>query len=189
MTAQEIYDLISPYINSKIIVSVCFVIAYIIDKSEIKLNPLKFIGKLMRRGLKELGNVLTEDVRSELNDFKKQYDSSVSTHINSYKTLSDKIDSIATANASLELKLDNHVAESMRRDILDFQNACLNKRKHTKEEFTYIYRLCDKYERYIEDNDLDNSEAEEAIHYIRTVYRDCLESGAFIMKGEIKEGN
>ena len=68
----------------------------------------------------------------------------------------------------------------MRREILDFQNSCLRKSKHTKEEWTYIHKLCGKYENHISTNKLQNSEVEEAIHYIKRVYRRILEDGNFI---------
>ena len=79
-------------------------------------------------------------------------------------------------------KLDEHIADDMRTYILDFQNQCLQKRKHTKEEWNRSYKMCDKYEEYIRANNLRNSEADEAIGYIRQVYRHCLEDGEFLIK-------
>lgn len=79
-------------------------------------------------------------------------------------------------------KLDDHIADDMRTYIIDFQNQCLNKRKHTKEEFTRAYKMCDKYEQYIEVNKLKNSEVDEAISYIKRVYNHCLDSGDFILE-------
>lgn len=79
-------------------------------------------------------------------------------------------------------KLDGHIADDMRTYIIDFQNQCLNKRKHTKEEFTRAYKMCDKYEQYVEVNKLKNSEADEAIAYIKRIYNHCLDSGDFILE-------
>ena len=53
----------------------------------------------------------------------------------------------------IEAKLDEHIKESsderirkVRADILDFGNACMNGRPHTKEEFEFVISECDQYE-------------------------------------------
>ena len=57
----------------------------------------------------------------------------------------------------IEGKLDEHIRDSaeerirkVRADILDFANACMNGRKHTKEEFEFVISECDAYEKHIE---------------------------------------
>lgn len=170
MTVQTIIEFIKS-IHTGTLVSSLVIISGIIEISPIKINPWQAIGKL-----------LTKSVADEITSLKSELSDMQEIHKRETEKLNNKIDSIYG-------DLQNHVAESMRSDILDFQNSCLNRRKHTKEEFTYIYKLCDKYDKYIHDNELSNSEAEEAIQYIRTVYRECLESGAFIIKGEIGTNN
>ncbi|MDD3369391.1 MAG: hypothetical protein PHP50_11005 [Lachnospiraceae bacterium] len=78
--------------------------------------------------------------------------------------------------------LQEHIADDMRTYIIDFQNQCLQKRQHTQEEWTRANNMCDKYEKFVEDNHLKNSEADGAIKYIRKVYRHCLEDGEFLLK-------
>ena len=82
----------------------------------------------------------------------------------------------------VKFDLKEHIADDMRTYIIDYQNQCIQKRRHTKEEWDRAYKMCDKYEKYIEDNHLKNSEADEAIAYIRKVYRHCLEDGEFLLK-------
>lgn len=91
------------------------------------------------------------------------------------RSLSDKIDRI-------EQDLQEHIVDEWRTYILDFQNSCLNKRRHTREEFKRVYGICDKYEKYIEKRNLKNSEIEDAMSYIRTVYKNCLENGEFLLR-------
>lgn len=91
------------------------------------------------------------------------------------RDISSKVDKINT-------DLQEHIVDEWRTYIIDFQNQCINKRKHTKEEWNRAYKMCDKYEKYVEDNHLKNSEAESAIRYIRKVYDHCLEDGDFILK-------
>lgn len=76
--------------------------------------------------------------------------------------------------------LQEHIADDMRSYILSFQKQCLNHETHTQEDFHRAYNMCDKYEAYIRDNKLKNSEADEAIMYIRKTYRTLLEKGEFL---------
>lgn len=156
MSLQEILS----NITAGGVVSVIVIILSLVEITPIKISPLEWIGNRVNKSIREEYNEMMKEVRER-----------------NAKTLEQM--------NSIEDKLDNHIAEEMRRDILDYQNTVLQGRRHTKEEWTYIYRLCDKYERHIEENNLDNSEAEEAIFYIRKVYRELLEKGEFIIKGEI----
>lgn len=221
MTLHSIIEMCQE-VNTSWWIILIIVVTSLIDISKLPINPWKWLGKLLKKGLKELGSIAGEDVRKDFYEFKRDYTESLATHAESYQaflttieeittnvqtiseqynTLQESVTNLSDINADIQISLEsiddqlgglrdklyNHVAESMRRDILDFQNSCINKRKHTKEEFTYIYTLCDKYERHIEENNLDNSEAEEAIAYIRKVYRECLENGDFIVGGGLDE--
>lgn len=182
MTLYSIYEKIQPYMSAQSWLIVLLILTYLIDISKIQLNPWKWVGKLIRKGLRDLGSVLTEDVRTELSTFKEQYDTGTKAHVKECMSLYDKLDNLEKNISTVNEQLNNHIAESLRRDILDFQNSCINKRRHTKEEWTYVYKVCDKYEKHIEANHLKNSEAEEAIAYIRHVYRECLEDGDFLLE-------
>ena len=74
--------------------------------------------------------------------------------------------------------------EDTRRDILDFSNACMNKRKHTQEQFRFILKRCDEYEKYIEKNHLKNGEIKNAIEEIRRLHKKCLQDNTFLKEGE-----
>jgi len=87
----------------------------------------------------------------------------------------------------VEDKLDGHIkAESdkelmdMRRDILDFCNACMNHRKHTQEQFKFVIKECDTYEKYIEDNHVKNGEITAAVKEIRRIYEQCIHDNSFL---------
>ncbi|MDD3240084.1 MAG: hypothetical protein PHW47_08395 [Lachnospira sp.] len=75
--------------------------------------------------------------------------------------------------------LQEHIADDMRSYILSFQKQLIQRDQHTQEDFRRAYNMCDKYEIYIKENKLKNSEIEEAIAYIRSTYRHCLQSGDF----------
>ena len=102
------------------------------------------------------------------------------------KILDKKIDRVQS-------ELDKHVSESetkslqdTRRDILEFCNACMNNRKHTKEQFDFMIKQCDTYEKYIKKNEIKNGVIEAAIKEIRRLYDKCIQEHSFLKEGEEK---
>lgn len=92
---------------------------------------------------------------------------------------------------AIEKKLDDHITESNARDvrlrretILDFANSCMNKRKHTKEEFDFIIGECDKYEKYCADNNIQNGVADASIEEVKRIYKRCLAENSFLQISE-----
>ena len=108
-----------------------------------------------------------------------------------------KVDDLRKEIKDLDTKIDNvqteltkHIAESeikalhdTRRDILEFANACMNGRKHTKEQFDFVIKQCDDYEAYIKKNDVKNGVIEAAIKEIRRLYGKCIREHAFLKEG------
>lgn len=93
--------------------------------------------------------------------------------------------------AAVRKDLDNHIRadeteklENKRRDILDFANACMNGRKHTQEQFNFVIKKCDEYEKYIETNHIKNGEISSAIEEIRRLYLRCRQNNTFLKPGE-----
>lgn len=88
-------------------------------------------------------------------------------------------------------ELSKHIEESeskslqdTRRDILSFCNSCMNGRKHTKEQFKFVIKQCDEYEKYIETNNLKNGEITDAINEIRRLHQKCIRENSFLKEGE-----
>lgn len=100
------------------------------------------------------------------------------------KSMSDEITEIRE-------KLDKHIKddeieklETKRRDILDFANACMNGRRHTQEQFNFVIKKCDEYEKYIEENKIKNGEISSAIEEIRRLNTRCRQKNSFLKPGE-----
>lgn len=107
------------------------------------------------------------------------------------ESLDTKIGQINTKVDQVDKDLKKHIKESeqaalqdQRRDILDFCNACMNKRRHTKEQFDFVIKECDTYERYIEKNEIKNGVIEAAIKEIRRIYAKCISENSFLKEGE-----
>lgn len=103
----------------------------------------------------------------------------------------EKVDSLSQKVEALNKELTKHIADSEintlqdnRRDILDFCNSCMNKRKHTKEEYEFVIAQCDSYEKYIEQNDIKNGVITAAIHEIKRLYEKCIQENSFLKEGE-----
>lgn len=98
-----------------------------------------------------------------------------------------RIDELEAEQKLTRSALDKHIAESeikdlqdTRRDILDFANACMNGRKHTKEQFDFVIGECDRYEAYIEDHKIKNGVVTSAIREIKRLNDKCIQTNSFL---------
>lgn len=96
------------------------------------------------------------------------------------KTLNTKIDHVQTRLSEHITESEKKSLEDTRRDILEFANACMNGRKHTKEQFDFMIKKCDSYELYIKKNEIKNGVIEAAIKEIRRLYEKCIQEHSFL---------
>lgn len=82
--------------------------------------------------------------------------------------------------ADLRRDVDEQRMSSIRSLVLDFSNSCLNRRKHTKEEFDHILEENKVYEKLVERYEIDNDVYKEAIDYVKRVYRKRMDKGDFL---------
>lgn len=123
--------------------------------------------------------------------FNKQIDGKIETVRGEIKALDKKVDHLQTEVGKVQGDLTDHIKESeiktlqdTRRDILDFANACMNGRKHTKEQFDFVIKQCDEYETYIRKTETKNGVIETAIKEIRRLYEKCVHENSFLKEGE-----
>lgn len=83
----------------------------------------------------------------------------------------------------IEKKLDEHIAQSYRTKILDFQDSLLknpaNYRGFTKEQYDEVIDSISIYERYCKENKIDNGKCVLAIGFIKQCYEKCQTEGSF----------
>ena len=123
--------------------------------------------------------------------FNKQIDTKLETVRGEIKALDEKVENLQLEVSKVQGDLKDHIKESeikslqdTRRDILDFANACMNGRKHTKEQFEFVIKQCDEYEAYIQKTDTKNGVIETAIKEIRRLYEKCVHENSFLKEGE-----
>ena len=105
--------------------------------------------------------------------------------------LNAKLNEIDLKVDKLSDDLDKHIAESFakelrdtRKDILNFCNSCMIGTKHTREQFEFVIKQCDAYEKYIEDNKIKNGVVDAAIKEIRRLNQKCIEENSYLKEGE-----
>lgn len=76
---------------------------------------------------------------------------------------------------------ESHKVDSWRSEILEFANSCMNRRKHTKEEFDHIISVHDDYAEYVKVNEIENGQVTLAYEYIEKLYQRCLEKNSFLV--------
>lgn len=128
-----------------------------------------------------------------------QFNSKINSNIDSkiklvqsdIQAVDKKVEYLQHEVTKVQNDLTNHIKESemkslqdTRRDILDFGNACMNGRKHTKEQFDFVIKQCDAYEKYIKKTDTKNGVIEAAINEIRRLYEKCIHENSFLKEGE-----
>ena len=105
--------------------------------------------------------------------------------------LNSKLSEIDTKVDKLSNDLEKHIVEShakelrdTRKDILNFCNSCMIGQKHTKEQFEFVLKQCDSYEKYIEDNKIKNGVIDAAIKEIRRLNQKCIQENSYLKEGE-----
>lgn len=81
--------------------------------------------------------------------------------------------------SKMEKKLDEHIAESYRNNILKVQDKLIRGELLTREEWEKALKNCEDYERYIRENELSNDLVNEAMKFIHRKYQDALNSASF----------
>lgn len=74
--------------------------------------------------------------------------------------------------------LDNNL-ERKRKYILDFCSSLSNGQKQNKEAFNNVFKTYKKYEKLLNDHNMENGQAEESIKFISEKYQECLRNGNF----------
>lgn len=72
--------------------------------------------------------------------------------------------------------LDKEI-DDWRWKILDFSSALSNGRKYNRESFDHVIKIYKKYEKVLEDNEMENGLVEESMKFIRKKYQEYLDKG------------
>lgn len=95
------------------------------------------------------------------------------------KDIEDKLTKVEAKVDTVQRDLQDHKVETWRRTILDFADSLMLGKRKTKEQFDYVIKLHDEYERYIEERGIDNGQIELAYEYISKCYQERRYNNSF----------
>ena len=132
---------------------------------------------------KWIGSKFNTRIDSKLEDVRGE----IKTVRGEIKAVELKVDHVQNELGKHKTESEMKALEDTRRDILDFCNACMNGRKHTKEQYVFMISQCDKYKKYIKENNIENGVIEAAMDEIDRLYHDRLRKNDFLKEGEDPE--
>lgn len=80
----------------------------------------------------------------------------------------------------IEERVDRNEIKRLRWEILDFANSCMNKRRHTKEEFDHIMEVHSEYESLLDGLGESNGKVDIAYGFIKDLYAQCIRENDFL---------
>lgn len=121
------------------------------------------------------------DLRADLDAFEQRTNASIdeikSDSNTSCKTLQKRLDEMERSN-------DMQTVRQIKAHVLDFANACLNHRRHTKQEFDSIIKENEEYEELVKKYNLKNNVYDEDYKYILKIYHRCQDENSFLKDEE-----
>lgn len=138
----------------------------------------KFVKSIGLKSVEEIEDEKTESTLSHLEHEVEQYkENRIHDREQSFQIQHELIDMINSVNDALnKIKSDalEDKIERMRWRILDFASQLRNRQIIGLEQFNFIFKTYDKYEKILEENGLINGQVEESIKFIREKYHEML---------------
>ena len=75
-----------------------------------------------------------------------------------------------------DMFIDKNI-EDMRWEILNFCSALTSGRKYNKESFNHVIQIHEKYEKILEENNMENGQVTASMEVIMDIYKDKLKNG------------
>lgn len=166
-TIQELFKINFPYVIISVFI-ILFSIKAIVSIFEWIIGKLGLETKWMR--LKREEHELLIRTSENLAELQRQ-------HIEDFKFSNERDDEMRKDVQKLtDMFLDEKI-DDLRWKILDSCSALSNGRRYNREMFDHIIHMYDKYEKILEENNMENGLIEESIKFVREKYRKYLENG------------
>lgn len=145
------------------------------DEEEFR-NSLNNYIEESRKDRKALHDEMTRFADNRVNDRKqsleiqKELKDSIRNLVDGQQSRDDKISNLT------DMFVDKEI-DDYRFKILDFASDISSGKMFNRESYDHILRIYDKYEKILEEHNMENGLVEESIEYIRNSYRQSLMAG------------
>lgn len=145
------------------------------DEEEFRNNLNNYMEE-SRKDRKALHDEMTKFTDSRINDRQQNLESqkelkdTIKILIDNQRDRDEKINNLT--NMFIDKEIDD-----MRYKILDFASSVSSGRKFNRESYDHILKIYDKYEKILEEHNMENGLVEESIKYIQSSYQDLLKNG------------
>lgn len=145
------------------------------DEEEFRTNLNNYM-KESREDRKALHDEMSRFADNRVNDRKQsiqiqqELKDSIQNLIDGQQNRDDKI------NALTDMFVDKEI-DDLRYKILDFASSVSSGKKFNRESYDHILKIYGKYEKILEENNMENGLVDESIKYIQSSYQEVLKSG------------
>jgi len=158
---QEL-DIIQIVVGVFIIISAIISIATVVSKfAEYIGRPIKWIKK------NDQDHELLIKTVTELQELRKQEVEDRQQSIKHDQLIRDSLEKLNTRFIEKEV-------DDTRSEILNFCSSVANGQKHNREAFEHEFRLYEKYQRILKENNLTNGFVDESMNYVKEAFHKIL---------------
>ena len=151
--------------------------------TKIEINPigwlLGWIGKYFTKDIDSKLTALKDDLDKSEEKTNKAIDSIKNSTNRNCTMLKKRLDAMEKSN-------DMQTARQIKAHVLSFANSCMNKGRHTKQDFENIIAENTEYEKLVKKYKLVNDVYKEDFEFIMKCYRTCQEKGSFLKESDVE---
>ena len=159
----------------------------------------KDISELKKDTAKSFADIKS-DRQKKIDELKKDYNDQIITlrkDLDAFETTTNtnirEIKEGTNANCEIMKQRLNEIEKSndmqtvrqIKAHVLDFANSCMNKRKHTKQDFDNIIEENAQYEKFVKKYNLENDVYKEDYAFIMKIYHQCQENNSFLKDSDV----
>ena len=120
--------------------------------------------------IRDRDHALLLTTASALSELQKKQEEDVRQSIRHDKEIKADLENL------LQMFLDKEI-DDWRWEILDFASALSSGRQYSKEQFTHVFAIFEKYEQVLETNNLTNGQTAMSMEVINEIYKERLKNG------------